>query len=45
LRAARIITAAAAIMVVVCGAFILNDEVILELAGLAPTLDPIGATQ
>jgi putative drug exporter of the RND superfamily len=33
-RTARVITAAAGIMVVVFGAFVLNDEVILKLAGL-----------
>jgi RND superfamily putative drug exporter len=33
-RTARVITAAAAIMIVVFGAFMLNDEVILKLAGL-----------
>jgi putative drug exporter of the RND superfamily len=33
-RTARVITAAAAIMVVVFGAFVLNDEVIPKLAGL-----------
>jgi putative drug exporter of the RND superfamily len=33
-RTARVITAAAAIMVVVFGAFMLNDEVILKLSGL-----------
>jgi putative drug exporter of the RND superfamily len=33
-RTARVITAAAAIMVVVFGAFVLNDEVIAKLAGL-----------
>jgi putative drug exporter of the RND superfamily len=33
-RTARVITAAAAIMIVVFGAFMLNDEVVLKLAGL-----------